>query len=135
MPRPEQKKTNKRAEAHDGKHGGEIVEGRHKGGAFAKGNSIATTHGDRVSAGMRLRNALRDQLGEDKVRQLTDELFNISMSSEQDPKDRLKAIDLLLGYAMGKPTGGAALEVTNDTEGNQTVRFLVVGENGDEREV
>ena len=136
MGRPEQHgKTEHGKKLQGKKKTGEVVNGRYEGGAFAENNQLAKGQGKRISTGMRLRNALRDQLGEDKVRKLTDELYAIAMSSELEAKDRLKAIDTLFGYAIGKPSGASALEVTSDDKGIHTVRFLTVSKDADGNEI
>ena len=137
MGRPEQHgKTEKGKKLQGTKNKGEVVEGRHKAGGFAEGNSHGKGMGERKSKGMLLRNALRDQLGEDKIRKLTDAVYEIAMGSEQETKDRLKAVDLLLGYAVGKANTTSALEVSNDGQGATTVRFVTVDERtGDEQEL
>lgn len=136
MGRPEQHgKTEHGKKLQGKKKTGEVVNGRYEGGAFAKGNQIAKGNGERISKGMQLRNALRDQLGEDKVRELTDELYLMAMDKLSEPKDRLKAIDTLLGYAIGKPSGASALEVTSDDKGIHTVRFLTVSKDADGNEI
>lgn len=135
MGRAEQKKDTAMAKAHKGKHGGEVKDGRAAGGAFAPGNQIAKGQGERISKGMQLRNAMRDQLGEDKIRTLTDAVYEIAMSSVAEPKDRLKAVDLLLGYTIGKPNGASGLEIQQDDNKNLTVRFVQVNQDGEEHEL
>jgi len=94
MPRPEQRGKTKRAKAHTGKHGGEIVDGqRCEGGAFAPGNSLAKGQGERISKGMQLRNALRDQVGEKRVRKLVDDLYEIATGTHQDEGPHLRDQD------------------------------------------
>ena len=136
MGRPEQhNKTDHGKKLKGKKATGEVVDGRHEGGAFAKGNQLAKGQGDRISAGMRLRNALRDQLGEDKVRKLTDELYDLATTSTVEVKDRISAIKTLFDYSIGKPSGTSALEVTSDDKGIHTVRFLTVSKDDDGNEI
>ncbi len=135
MPRPEQAKNTKMAKAHKGKHGGEVKDGRAAGGAFAEGNKLAKGNGERTSKGMQLRNAMRDQLGEQRIRDLTEAVYEIAMSSVAEPKDRLKAVDLLLGYTIGKPNGASAMEIQQDDKKNLTVRFVQVDQDGNDHEL
>ena len=135
MPRPEQAKDTKMAKAHKGKHGGEVKDGRAAGGAFAPGNDLAKGNGERISAGKQLRNAMRDQLGEQRIRDLTEAVYEIAMSSVAEPKDRLKAVDLLLGYTIGKPNGASAMEIQQDDKKNLTVRFVQVDQDGNDHEL
>jgi len=134
MPRPEQRGKTKRAEAHTGKHGGEIVDGqRCEGGAFAPGNSLAKGQGERISKGMQLRNALRDQVGEKRVRKLVDDLYEIATGTHQETKDRISAIKTLLEYSVGKPAQEVAVAAESDGQGNTRIMFVV--KDGDDGEV
>ena len=137
MGRPEQHGKTKMAKAHKGKHGGEIVDGqRREGGAFAPGNSLAKGQGKRISAAMRMRNAFRDHVGEEKIREIADELWAMAMTRSLDPKERAAIFKLILEYTIGKPSQDLAVAAESDGQGNTRIMFVVKdGDNGEVQEL
>lgn len=120
---------------HKGKHGGEILPDgqRRRGGAFAPGNQLAKGNGKAKSMGRQLRNAFREQLGVEKIRNLADEAYELAMSPALEPRERLAAIKLLLEYSVGKPAQEVAVASETDSEGNTRIMFVV--KDGDDGKV
>ena len=133
MGRPEQHGKGKRSPAHEGKHGGEIVGDRCEGGAFAKGNKAA--HAKRTSQAMRMRNKLREIVGEEGIRKCTDALMDMATNDKYEPKERIAAIKVILEYALGKSSSEVVVASETDGNGAQRMVFAVRSQDGEEIEL
>ena len=131
MARPEQHGDKERSCFHEGKHGGELrPDGqKHESGAFAKGNTIAKS--DRNTIGKTLHKAFREQVGEERIRQLADQLMEIATSEHVEIKDRISAAKLIFDKAFPAESSTMTAGMEQTADGSTRIVFQVKGEDGE----
>lgn len=95
---------------------------------FAKGNDLSAKGGAK-SLGREMHHAFRERIGVKGILKIADEAMSIAMMPGLDPKERLKAMELVLKYAIPAAQLQSA-ELTEKPDGTRSVKFVVVNADG-----
>jgi len=98
---------------------------------FAKGNR----HGENTtSLAKKMHAAFRRKIGVQGVEELAEQAMQIAMSPNEKPADRLKAMEIVMKYAVPGQTLQSA-QFEEKADGSRKVTFTVVDAQGNEQQL